>query len=296
MAAITVFQCVPAYKARLTNRVISPLKKLNCRILLDLEDSIQDILMPGYTFLLKQNARMELIKLFELNPEYKFDVRVNIPQSEEYKKDMAVLKSFRKNLKSIFLPKTERVEDIYHAANELGEGVMINPIIETPKGIENAVKICVADVDESVEFFFFGNYDFHLHANKYPISEQNKESYWQIVEPLIKMVENRFRFGNSPYSNICDLSTLKYILFRLGSLCSRNFAVMSLHKNQTLEYLKSQPSSLPAAGSVLHLVQKEVISSYITGKLKGRSFAMDKETSRIITPQEYLLALNKNNK
>lgn len=292
MADITIFQCLPSYKAHSTNRVVSGLKKLNCRILLDLEDSIRDVITPEKSTLLKQQARTAMAAIFALNPGFKFDIRINSPHSDEYKNDMALLTVFISNVRSIFIPKIEYAEDIRRVVDDTGASIKANPIFETLNGIKNKERICVPEIRNMVEFFFYGNYDFHLDANIFPIHEQYTDSYWKTVESLVKTIENGFHFGNSPYSAVSDMATLRYSLFKLNSICKKDFAVMSLHKNQTLEYMKLQPCKIHSVNSFPSNAHTHVIDTYVSGKLKGRSFAIDKGTNKIITPQEYLLAIN----
>lgn len=290
MRDITLFQCIPSYKALPTNRLISSFRKSNCRILLDLEDSIRDVLIPEKSAILKQQARAALSTIFSLNTGYKFDVRINSPHSAEYANDIALLKIFIPNIRSIFIPKIEYAEDISKVVRDTDATIKVNPIFETLYGVQNRQSICVPEVRDMVEFFFYGNYDYHLDANIFPIHEQYSESYWKIVELLVKTIENGFHFGNSPYSNISDFATLQHSLFKLKSICKKDFAVMSLHKKQTLEYMKLQPCKIHNTNS--RPSDDHVIDTYVLGKLKGRSFAIDKGSNKIITPQEYLLAVN----
>jgi hypothetical protein len=290
----TIFQCLPAYRALPTNRLIAGIQKLGCRVLLDLEDSISDVIAPGKSALLKQGARIELAKIFTLNPLFKFDVRVNSPCSDEYEKDMELINHFIKNVKSIFIPKTDNPETIYKVLNDALGDVLVNPIIETLDGFKNRESICAPRISGRIEFFFFGNYDFHLDANIFPIREQHSDAYWKVAGSLIETVEKNFHFGNSPYSYIPDLATLQYSLNRLKGLCRKPFAVMSLHKKQTLEYKRLQAGSFDNPAPLLANTHSRVRETYISGRLKGRSFSIDRETRRIITPQEYLLAINHN--
>jgi citrate lyase beta subunit len=292
MPDITIFQCLPAYRALPANRLIAGIQKQGCRVLLDLEDSISDVMLPGKSALLKQQARIELAKIFSLNPQFKFDVRVNSPHSDEYEKDMVLIHSFVHNVRSIFIPKTENSDTINKVLNDTGGHIPVNPIIETLNGLKNRNAICTPQISGRVEFFFFGNYDFHLDANIFPICEQDSDAYWKVAASLIETVEKDFHFGNSPYSNINDMATLRYSLGRLKASCNKPFAVMSLHKKQTLEYKRLQTGEVDDIPPKIENAHQLVRETYISGKLKGRSFAIDKDTRRIITPQEYLLAIN----
>src|ERR1700744_5306621 len=100
----TVFQCIPAYKPLPALRIIRSVLKYRCRVLIDLEDSIQDVINAAATPLLKQQARADLLKICSSMPGTGFDVRVNALNTHEYICDRALLKMIG-NISSVFIPK-----------------------------------------------------------------------------------------------------------------------------------------------------------------------------------------------
>ena len=298
MIPFEIFQCVPAYKpvavSRLIHRIVAP----GGRVLLDLEDGIQDIIDPDRTPGLKSRSREDAAMILETNPGIRFDLRINAPGSSEYKKDIEFVKSCSHKPNSIFLPKVEKIDELESVIHDFpGPGnfpVKINPILESALGIQNMAAILQKRVRSNIEFVFFGNYDYHLDTDFYPIREQNSQSYWTLVEPFIRDIEQLgLNFGNSPYAHIRDSEGLTNVVWMLVSLCSRKFAVMSLHFDQTstlFNLLEKQtlmtyhrlPESDPDPVSIL--------SDFEDNRLKGRSFSLAGNTGRIITPQEYLLA------
>jgi hypothetical protein len=141
---------------------------------------------------------------------------------------------------------------------------------------------------------FFGNYDYHLDTDFYPIREQNSWAYWALVQPLIRTIEELgMNFGNSPYAHICDTEGLRSIVHWLSSTCNKRFAVMSLQFNQTRTFYCLREENLSANINSLQDMDSDpgkILMEFEENRLKGRSFSLAGNTRRIITPQEYLLA------
>ncbi len=295
MTGITLYQCIPSYKPLPTVRLIKSLADSKCKILLDIEDSIQDVQHPDLTADLKAKARQDFADIIQNLPDQKFSLRINSIRSNEFLHDKELLHKFADNIESVFIPKVESSNDLTIFQNEFGDKYKLNLIVETQQGIDNIDEILSSKFKSNIDFVFFGNYDFHLDNNIYPITEQHTLNYWKIVEPIISKVEShKINFGNSPYANIADTNCLDFSIMQLTKLCKQSFALMSLHKSQTIYFQK-----LIAEWSLNKLRSKKnnhngfSLDTFTSKKQKGRSFALDNK--RIITPQEYLLLLKKQN-
>ena len=296
MPSITLYQCVPSYLPRATVRLIKSLANTECKILLDIEDSIQDIENPHLTPQLKIKAREDLLQIARSLSPQKFSIRINSLSGKELEKDKKLLYSIRTNIESVFIPKVESKDELIAFYDEFKNDFKINLIIETQKGIDNIEGIINTAFADKIEFIFFGNYDFHLDTNTYPIIEQNNSRYWEIVLPIISKAEkNNICFGNSPYTNIADLNCLNFSLAKLLELCKKDFGLMSLHKTQTIHYrmLISKLAGGKPYSEEQHLFS-HTIDEFKKNRLKGRSFAFA-SNKKIITPQEYLLLKRKQN-
>ncbi|MBI3502056.1 MAG: hypothetical protein HY063_09695 [Bacteroidetes bacterium] len=294
MSSAILFQCIPAYKPVPTIRLIKSLPE-NCKILLDIEDSIQDIENPEFNSALKEKAREDLLAIIA-GINRKFSLRINNLLGKEFERDKKILLLVKDKIESVFIPKVENKEEINFFCDEFDRSLNLNLIVETRKGIECIDKILNTQEGSKIEFIFFGNYDYHLDTDTYPIAEQNSSAYWEIVKPLISIIEkNKISFGNSPYANIPDVNCLHHSFSILSAFCCRNFGLMSLHKIQTnyFQMLMSKPDDKNKFRGEEGIYAKHV-SEFIKNKLKGRSFAIDKN-NRIITPQEYLLLKKRQN-
>jgi citrate lyase beta subunit len=295
MTGISLYQCVPAYKPMPTTRLIKSLVDINCKILLDIEDSIQDVQNPELTPDLKANARRDFSGILQNLPGQKFSLRINSIRCNEFLHDKELLHRFADHIESVFIPKVESSNDLTIFCKEFGDKHKLSLIIETQQGVDNIDEILSSEFRDRIDFVFFGNYDFHLDKNIYPITEQHTLNYWKMVEPIISKTESHnINFGNSPYANIADTDCLHFSVMQLTKLCNLSFALMSLHKTQTIYFQK-----LIAEWSLHKLYPRKINLNRFTSdiftskKQKGRSFAVHNQ--RIITPQEYLLLLKKQN-
>jgi len=235
---------------------------------------------------MKKQARKDLVAICRALPNLKFDVRINAVNSKEYKNDAQILKEISKQVSSVFIPKVETAAQLERFSENF-PATLINPIFETVAGINNIAEILTSPVRNKIDYAFFGNYDFHLDAQIFPVQEQNTAHYWQIVQPMIAAVEKHgLRFGNSPYAHLDDMATLSHIHHQLNLFCKRSYAVMCLHRSQTSFFVQPGAEfpqdlvSTPSSGFV---------AAFIKNKLKGRSFALLPQ-NKIITPHEYLLS------
>jgi hypothetical protein len=296
MRKVTIYQSIPVYKPKPTIRLISYLVKNNyCKPQLDIEDSIQDIQNQELTPAMKSKAREDVTEILTKTKGIKYSVRINRVNSDEYHKDCELLHNYSDHFDTIVLPKIESESDLAMFNSDFNNNFKINIIIESQKGIDNLDEILSSKYAGRIEFVAFGNYDFHLDKNTYPINEQDSENYWDTIKPIVSVVEKYDKkFENSPYAYLTNFDCLVYSLHRLFQLCNNDFALTSLHKRQTLFYNR-QLLELSPVKSMKNQSSEPYISieNYIDNKLKGRSFALD--NSKIITPQEYLLLKRRQN-
>lgn len=112
MKNCTLFQCIPAYKPAPTVRLIQRLTNFNCNILLDLEDSIQDLIDAKNTRDLKANARKSVLAIAAQLPETSFYIRINKPGTEESYRDYELLNQIENQVLGVFIPKVEDYNSI----------------------------------------------------------------------------------------------------------------------------------------------------------------------------------------
>lgn len=289
MKHATIFQCIPAYKPSVIARLIRSLDPFSCKIVLDLEDGIQDVVNPKNSTILKADARKAFEEILSLFPDRKFCIRINAISSDEFQKDIPLLEKYGDRIEILCLPKVENELAITTVQSCTSRKFRINLIIETQIGIRQLPQIVNKDNHHDIEYVMFGNYDYHLDLGIFPIVEQCSDEYWQMIAPLIKVTEDlNLKFCNSPYVNLADQATLHYSYQQLNCMCSDDFALLSLHKQQTC-YLFNLINNIPTP--TLENARKEnaefELDYFRKHRQKGRSFSL--LGNRILTPQEYLL-------
>jgi len=280
---------MPAFRPVPAIRMIRSLARYDCRILLDLEDGIKDPENVAETKRRKQQARKDLTAICAALPRLKFAVRVNALDTTEFEPDEHLLRRVP-NITSVFIPKAEDADAIAAFARRHPKH-KLHLIAETRKGVANLNALLDTAAKQQIEYVFFGNYDYHLDTDIYPVREQYTKAYWDIASPLIATVERHgLRFGNSPYAQLDDVGTLQFIYSQLTEKCSKPFAMMSLQRWQTAQYCAiANGNCAPVKKKCRTADSRELDIQYRNSIVNGLSFALNNITRRIITPHEYLL-------
>lgn len=295
MKNCSLFQCIPAYKPAPTVRLIQRLTKFDCNILLDLEDSIQDLIDAKNTRDLKENARKSVLSIAAQLPETSFYIRINKPGTEESYRDYELLNQIENQVLGVFIPKVEDYNSLLHFFNYCNSNFKLCLIIESSAGLNNLDFILNQLPKGILEYVFFGNYDYHLSSGVYPIPEQSSNTYWEIAKQIISISEkHNYAFGNSPYTALNDEATFNFLYKQLKQNCSLPFALMSLHFSQTKYFYNlSETQHNPELPYISCAEEILTTNLYLKNLQKGRSFAF--LGNRIITPQEYLLLNHRQN-
>lgn len=300
-----LIQCFPLYKPIALKRLINRALSNRVEILLDLEDSLQDAVDTENNFGLKLSGRKALVFLSDflsdISKTFPVHIRINNPTTSFFEYDLKLLEKLESvNWESIFAPKTESLQNLQYLDAEFkNRGINhkgISPIVETIKGVNWLVNDFTY-TNIPLHGIFFGNYDYNLSCNNWPLVEQNSEGYWSLAEGLISKVESLgYRYGNSPYANLRDISTLNQILVRLNTMCSLDFYQVTLNNVQSKncrEFCAKPKAALLHPSTGANSVQ-EIQMGFLKYKLSNRSFAFDHFAGRLITPHEYLLSIHQN--
>jgi len=114
-------------------------------VIVDLEDAVA----PGD----KVDARASLAAW--LSPDHPVLVRVNAAGSEWFDADLRACT--REGVMGVVLPKAERAEDIAQIVDVCGPGVAILPLVETARGLWNALEVARSP---GVAALLFGSLDY----------------------------------------------------------------------------------------------------------------------------------------
>ena len=267
-------------------------------IILDLEDSIQDIRNKANNSFLKSEARTNLRNLLQDKIDFNIGIRINQLTTDEFKKDIVFLEEniFFK-WKYIVLPKVDDLIDIQEYLEVLKK-IKYNEIIiciESQKGLNNLKRILSADL-KGVSKIQFGHFDFFLDKGIFPIPNQDNFIFWEYCSKIISEIEvNGYTYLHSPINKLESnfvLSVLNY----LSNRCKNEFGFATvsvaqseiLYKNiieevKPLKIIKEQRSK--------RLYAVQIVRYFETSKKKNISFMSNSKNKRFIPPQEYFSAI-----
>ncbi|HET8963424.1 MAG TPA: aldolase/citrate lyase family protein [Chitinophagales bacterium] len=264
----------------------------------DFEDGIMNPFNKEMTSLLKEKAREDFIRLYYLMnnsiKNYKIGVRLNNNYTSDFEKDLIAIGD--KKFDSIFLPKTEQLQDIDFILDKLNiyniEYKNIIPIIESKDGMENLDSILQSNT--GIKKIAFGHCDYNLNLNIYPFFHQDSWEYWKWINVLIS-ISNKYEVQiiNSPYLNIFNTdfysSMLNYIVKKKNQFCGQ--VTLTTHQSELCNSITPSKELF-----TVHLENKNQISAdksfainlisefELNNKLKG----LTKSQNNLISPQEYL--------
>ena len=191
-----LYICLVRFKA--INLVLKKFEKFKISIILDMEDSAQDLFDSQNNAKLKKISRDGLQYLSDNKILKKTNtfVRINSQNSQFYHQDLDVISNVLKNKTSIvgiFLPKVEnydQIEDCYEKISASAtKQISIVPMIETKKGLENLDNLLLKDKSKKIiKYVHYGHYDYCLDNNLWPFPEPYHLEYWQIIEKVSKNI------------------------------------------------------------------------------------------------------------
>ncbi len=277
-------------------KAIKKVLSSNCKLILDMEDSAQNLFSQKKTDELKEICRKGIDYLQEkkINLNKNF-IRINSINSKYFKKDIEVIKKNQKKglkFKAIFLPKTESYNQILKLYKLLKTQII--PIIETNEGYKNLNKIIEKDNKNIIYGIHYGHFDYCLDKKIWPFPEPFHIEYWEIITPLIKIcLKYKKKFIQTPYPLINNekifWSSFKY----LERISKNSFLITLVNLNE--KFQKTQKKILPLnlkrmSKNKQYSISfaKKVIQEYEINEKNKKSFSLTKK--RFIPPHQYIMA------
>ncbi len=304
MKNINIFLYISLIRYKALNLILKKFSKYKITLILDLEDSVQDLFSIKKTLLLKKIARQGLIHLSERKILNKIPVfiRINSQDSQFFINDLKSIKlSIKKglNIKGIFLPKVNKYDQIIGLYNKIGKrkkNFSIVPIIETKKGFKNLEKILIEDKEKKIiKYVHYGHYDFCLDNNLWPFPEPYHFEFWEIIkninEILIKFKKN---YIHTPFPLIENdniyWSSVNYMSKRLKinkiNLSLVNINMKYIKKGRDLK--KINQKKISRDNHYKKKFAEKIIKEYLSKKPNNKSFSLSRK--RFIPPHLYLAA------
>ena len=301
---IFLYICLVRYKA--LNHILKKFKKYNISIILDIEDSAQDLFDEKNTSNLKKISREGLKYLCENNilKNVKTFVRINSQKSKYYEEDIRTIIQALKtktSIKGIFLPKVEnysQIENCYNQINTNKNPISIVPIIETKKGLENIENILADDLNKMfIEYVHYGHYDYCLDNEFWPFPEPYHFRYWEIIEEINKkIVNNNKKYIHTPFPLIENeniyWSSINYMKKNLN-MREINLSLVNIdmnYINQPKKIKEAKLKNISEDNVYKKIFAEKIINEYLDNKSKNKSFSLSRK--RFIPPHLYLGAKN----
>lgn len=300
-----VYQFIDDSKA-LVNDYISKLIEHEIIICFDLEDSIKGFGngIKSHTDKIKSNIFKNILFLLSHSSIKVLGIRINETDTDDFYADILLLKEISNypiHLE-LFLPKVKTKNDIQHTIDRINSNGIKNfeiiPIIESQKGVDSLSEIVSCNLD-NISKIAFGHCDYNYDCNLFPFFHQNSIEYWIWVKKISDVLNDKMIFLNSPYLMLNDdigfnkmLKKLSGVRDTIGqitlsikqSLLCNNFIESLIVKTTDNSDIQTEITS----NKINYAVR--LVNDYNKYRVDGKSFSVNSENKRLISPQEYLKA------
>ena len=302
---IFLYICLVRYKA--INHILKKFRKYNISIILDMEDSAQDLFDHENTVNLKKISRegLEYLTKKDTLKEIKTFVRINSQNTEFYEKDIETIAGVLKKKSSIvgiFLPKVENYSQIKDCYDKISDSKVndtsIVPIIETKKGLENLENILLEDRDNKIiKYVHYGHYDYCLDSEFWPFPEPYHFEYWEIVENISKsIIYHKKKYIHTPFPLIENeniyWSSINHMRKKL-EIAEINLSLVNIdmnYINQPKKIKDAKFKNISNDNNYKKFFAEKIVNEYLNNKSKNKSFSLSRK--RFIPPHLYLGAKN----
>ena len=284
---IFLYICLVRYKA--LNHILKKFKKHNISLILDMEDSAQDIFDHENTINLKRQSREGLLYLNERDilKDINTFVRINSENSEFYKDDIKTVKKAindKPYINGIFLPKVEEYDQIKNCYDKISiteeRKISIVPIIETMKGFK---------------YVHYGHYDYCLDSSFWPFPEPYHLDYWELIDRISnKIYDHKRKYIHTPFPLIENeniyWSSIHLMRDKL-SIDEVNLSLVNIDMNyiELPEKIKKvKLKKISKDPNYKKIFAEKIINEYLSNKSKNKSFSLSR--NRFIPPHLYLAA------
>jgi citrate lyase beta subunit len=270
------------------------LKNNNVQVILDMEDSAQNIFDKKLTVELKKKCRIGLLELSKNIDISRHFVRINSPLSKYFNEDLQILKSLDRQNKpaGIFLPKIEDYRTIHDFYSQTSLKVI--PIIETKKGVKNLRKILENDKDNCILGVHYGHFDYCLDANLWPYPEPYHLDYWEIIINIAKLCrEFKKIYINTPFPLINNYDIFWGTALKLSETIGESFYMSLVNLNNKF-YIRPKKinrlklKKISTSQIFQYNFAQKIYLEYKNNFKASRSFSLTKK--RFVPPHQFLSA------
>ncbi len=308
-----VFHFIKLSAPRKLQNFISLINQTGASALFDLEDACLIPFSNLKTSLQKIKTRNRLLLIFLNNPGLflnKFiGIRINPVNSEDFLRDIDMLVKLSKTIywSYIFIPKIESPGEIKICLDTLNSNHIqfgeIIPIIESQAGYNNLNLIFHNKPSPQLNKVAFGHCDYNLSLKQWPFRHQNSFFFWNKVRNIIATLEDAgFHYVNTPFLELDNDKFFGRMLSTVNSLCKLEFGQVTLTLKQTelcsqpkiykkIDFKKLKDNNFKSVIDKINFTNR-LMTLYEQNKKRNKSFAITKEDKILISPQEYIAAIN----
>ena len=304
-----IIQYLPLTHPRATLRFVKRLNAAGVMTILDLEDSAQDPFNADITRTLKINARNNFLDLVNsktwLGDEFAqpIYVRVNSINTEFFEEDInTVLKIFNSGfpITGIFLPMVDSYDQIEETHSLIAacrqddnSYIEIVPMIETNAGMQNLNTILQSDLaDSKFSKVHYGHFDYCLDAKLWPFPDPQHDTFWQLIEPMIKLIlDHKKTYIHTPFPFPNDSELFWAASRHLQMLYqSKDVWVCTLNSELSLSIDNGNNKQLnilsPDTSENFCINEAKIIqNNFLDGRANRRSFGVS--NNRFIPPHQF---------
>jgi citrate lyase beta subunit len=305
MKKIPIIQYLPLTRPKASRRLLKTFEIQNIGAILDLEDSAQNIFDYDETRILKNEARSGLLSIAStFNSTYRAPlyIRINSMDTEFFEKDIeCILKVCKQGIPitGIFLPMVRDYSQILKVNQLLSSSsraIEIVPMVETKMGVNNLSMILNQDKENNhISKVHYGHFDYCLDAKLWPFPDPNQKSYWEIIKPIIKLLNSHNKiYIHTPFPFPQDAElfwqTEKYLSSFHSLLdswaCTVNSGLSLMPQPKKIGDLKVVDIQLSATDKMNEA--NKIYNHFLSGQSHKRSFSV--KENRFIAPHQYLMA------
>jgi len=301
-----LFQYLALTRYKSLKLFINKLSNRNVSVILDLEDSAQNIFDKNQTEILKKQSIEGLNYLSDQSSNSFQDseifIRINSIKTKYFIEDFKTIVFVNKKglkINGLFIPKVENYEEIVKIHKMfMKEEINFHyiPIIETQKGLKNLDRILTQDINNNlIQAVHYGHFDYCLDANIWPFPDPFHYEFWDLIDIIVKKIQpygkryihTPFPFLKNKYFFWAASEYIKELYPKLlFSLSSINVEISLSKKSEiikklSLKHVSREPKFL------LHFANK-ICKNFENNTTKNRSFAVSDK--RFIPPHQYLMA------
>ena len=299
-----IHEFLPLTRPKASLRRLRELLRASQFVVLDLEDSAQDLFNEEHTLALKAAARRGLLyiarHLAPLAPTDRIHVRINPIGSRRHDADIEALAEWTAMglPLNVMLPKISTPAAaasfrarIFHAC---GTEPVIIPLLESPEALRNAEAViheCRAETGRVQ----FGYFDYALEAGIWPFAETDTQAFWSLIQEAARKIEaTGALYLHTPPPYLTDRNKLQRIKSMLLATRPGGFGMGSLSREQT-EALSARVDAAPirlqpeaASPREARSHARRIVDQFQSAQRRKRSFAIMDD--RFVPPHEYLAA------